>query len=289
MASNPMTSTPVQRLYNDIPCTQFTGCSPIVEQASTTPDQPSQTAIQREKPVTVMPFGIARHNKGLSEKCLSQLSLLEYESSPVKRVRSSVGTQRRIQLLSTCDNCTSKRGLVPTKQQTRRGTKKPMMGMTVISNNSAVSANVSSVASSVSARQPVMGLSVTRCSNSFTDSMRSGLSPELSQRATHTAQSSMERLRCDQPGDEGSTFTSIPHVIAAGCSTVFQFPPTSKRSRGTKKSVHISKVSSVDLFRIKKELCIREQKKSNVKSLAYKKLAQLRNLIKSTRRNEVHL
>ena len=289
MASNPMTSTPVHRLYNDIPCAQFIGCSPVVEQASTTPDQPSQTAIQREKPVTVMPFGIARHNKCLSEKCISQLSLLKYESPSVKRVRGSVGTQRRIQLLSSCDYCTSKRRLVPAKQQERRGTKKPMMGMTVISNNSAVSANVSSVASSVSVRQPVMGLSVTRCSNSFTDSMRSGQSPELSQRATNTAQSSVERQICDQPGDEGSTFTSIPHVIAAGCSTVFQFPSTSKRSRGTEKSVHIRKVSSVDLFRSKKGLCIREQQKSNIKFLAYKKLAQLRNLIKSTRRNAVHL
>ena len=296
MASYQMTSTPVQRTPEDCNAStsethsvQFLGCSPIVGQDTT---------------------------KGLSRHRLSQVRLQQYEASPVRRVRSSVGTQRRVQLLSTCDKCTSKRRLVPAKEQTRRGTKKPMMGMTVISKDAAP---VSSVASStVPARQPVMGISATRklktiskavntpvvensdkystptfssdledsdegyCSRSLTGSLRSSSSQDQPLSVSFNEQSSTEVIALDLPEDEGIFIRRSYPVPVSECPSVCLFPPTAKRSRVTRRScsMRARKVSSVALFGSKKELNIEEQQKSNVKSAAYQKLAKLRQLIR---------
>ena len=143
--SNQMTSTPAQRTQQDAPCVQFIGFSPVV--GIKTPD--------------------AVTNKGLYRCHLRQIRLQQYDSSPVRRVYSNAGSQRRLRLLSTCDMCTSKRRLVPAEQQTRNSSKKPRMGISVI-NKETVPQTVDPVTcGSFPVRQPVMGISVIRSINTI--------------------------------------------------------------------------------------------------------------------------
>ena len=170
-----MTSTPVQRTQEYAPCVQFIGFSPVV--GIVTPDVP----------VT---------NKGLYRRHLSKIRLQQYDSSPVRRVYSNAGSQRRLCLLSTCDMCTSKRRLVPAEQKKRNCSKKPRMGITVI-NKETVPQNVHSVAcGSVPLLQPVMGISVIRKINTINtirnrevrDNTPTTCSPDLEDKVEATAQ-----------------------------------------------------------------------------------------------------
>ena len=134
-----MTSTPVQRTQEDSPCVQFIGLSPVV--GIDTPDVPVA-------------------NKGLYRRHLSQIRLQQYDPSPVRRVSSNAGSQRRLRLLSTCDMCTSNRRLVPTEQEKRNSSKKPRMGMTVINKETAPLTVDTVSCGSFPLQQPVMGISV---------------------------------------------------------------------------------------------------------------------------------
>ena len=207
-----MTSTPVQRTQEDAPCVQFIGFSPIV-------------GIVTDVPVT---------NKGLYRRHIRQIRLQQYGSSPVRRVYSNAGSQRRLRLLSTCDMCTSKRRMIPTEQQKRNSSKKPRMGMRVI-NKETVPQAVDSVACGiVTLRKPVMGISVicrintintirntevrdntpTTCSPDLEDkdegyfsrSLTGSLGPtsqDQPQRVTDIEQSATAVMTRDLPEDEG--------------------------------------------------------------------------------------
>ena len=192
MASLQMTSTPVQRQLEkrgtnnceacSDHCLQFIGFSPIV---------------RYDSPVT-------KDDKSLS-KHLHQVRHQQCVSPPVPYARRPTPTW------TTCEKCTPKKRVIPAQQRTRRGTLKPMMGMTVIIKDTPQ--GTYSACDRVLVRQPVMGVSVTRKIERVTTVVNTGVMDDINNYTTPTSSSRLEH------NDEGYCSGSYSEQSITGVMT----------------------------------------------------------------------